>query len=99
MPSWLQFLGQGKRERASFLSASYLSDDALHAAQDLRFLLRADEAVHFPAALNISKAGMLWIRKRAAVTGFSSTLSLATRIRPSNSRANCCTTGPTCRQG
>src|SRR5260370_42470654 len=46
MPSWLQFLGQGKRERASFLC-----DDALYVAQDLRFLLRADEAVHFPATL------------------------------------------------
>jgi len=48
--------------------------------------------------LNISRAGMLRIRKRAAVTGFSSTLSLATRIRPENSAASCSTTGASCRR-
>lgn len=49
--------------------------------------------------LNTNKAGMLSIRKRAAVTGFSSTLSFRTRILPSSSPARFSITGVRIRQG
>src|SRR5580704_4982215 len=49
-------------------------------------------------SLHINSAGMLCTRKRAAVTGFWSTLSLATRTWPENSAATSSTTGASWRQ-
>jgi hypothetical protein len=48
---------------------------------------------------NTSNAGMLCMRKRPAVTGFSSTLSFATRKRPASSTANSSIVGAMIRQG
>src|SRR5574341_122222 len=47
----------------------------------------------------IRSVGMLWRPKRAAVAGFSSTLSFATRTRPANSAASSSITGAIIRQG
>src|SRR3984957_3442243 len=50
-------------------------------------------------AFNTNSAGMLRMRKRSAVTGFSSTFSFATRTRPDISLASCSTTGEIIWQG
>ena len=50
-------------------------------------------------ALSVSRVGMLWALKRAAVAGFSSTLSFATRTRPAISPANSSNIGAIVRQG
>src|ERR1700733_4307336 len=49
--------------------------------------------------LNTNRAGILRMRKRSAVTGFSSTFSFATRTRPAISLASCSTTGEIIWQG
>lgn len=49
--------------------------------------------------LSISSVGMLCTWKRAAVTGFSSTFSFATRTRPAISAATSSMTGATIRHG